>query len=152
MFSKLYIADLIRFAFFHGGIAIKPKINFYNKKEIKKLLETKEKLIYADDGIDEIIIRYKDIPDFIVDYNNKFGQTDLKFYEYDGETMEPIITTYGIFLNYCDREVRKDIIDRLIYLQQNGKIKHYKIVDVNDLEIVLGNNIKYREESKCLKF
>ena len=32
MFSKLYIADLIRFAFFHGGIAIKPKINFYNKE------------------------------------------------------------------------------------------------------------------------
>lgn len=113
------------------------KIKFYNINDIEKLLNTQEHLVYADNGIDEVIIRYKDIPDFIVDYNDKFGQTDLKFYEYASEEVTPIITTIGMFLNKCNPEVRKDIIDRLVYLQQGGKIKKYKIINEFDLEKIL---------------
>ncbi len=100
------------------------------------MLESKERLTYAGDGKSEVVIRYKDIPDFIVDYNDKFGQTDLKFYEYDTWTISPIITTFGVFLNRCDPEVRKDIIDRLIHLQTGGKVRKYKVVHENDLEDV----------------
>ena len=126
------------------GITIE-KMKFYSKEQIKKILETKERLIYVDDGKNEVIIKYKDIADFIVDYNDKFGQTNLRFFEYGAETLMPIITTFGSFLNYCNRDVRKDIIDRLVYLQQGGKIKQYKIIDESDFEDVLlnlENNIK----------
>lgn len=99
-------------------------------------MESDERLTYVDDGMDEVVIKYRDIPDFIVDYNDKFGQTDLKFYDYESSDMTPIITTFGSFLNSCDPEVRKDIIDRLVHLQQGGKIKKYKVINENDLEEV----------------
>ena len=119
----------------YGGINNMDEFNFYSKEEIKELLKN-EKLVYADDGINEVVIRYKDIPDFIVDYNNKNGMTDLKFYAFDGYTMNPIITTLGYFLNRCDPKVREDIIDRLVDLQTGDKIKNYKIIDEYDLEEV----------------
>lgn len=119
----------------YGGINNMDEFNFYSKEEIKELLKN-ERLVYADDGINEVVIRYKDIPDFIVDYNNKNGVTDLKFYAFDGYTMNPIITTLGYFLNQCDPNVREDIIDRLVNLQTGDKIKNYKIIDEYDLEEV----------------
>ena len=49
------------------------KFEFYNKNEIKKLLLNEEKLVYADNGIDEVVVRYKDLPDFIVDMSRSMG-------------------------------------------------------------------------------
>lgn len=57
-----------------------PEFKFYNEEEIRKIIKSKETLYFADDGIDEVIVKAKDIPDFIVDVNIKFGSTDLKFY------------------------------------------------------------------------
>lgn len=98
-------------------------------------------------GNDEFIIKYNDIPDFIVDYNDKFGQTDLEFYNYGYGLIESVITTFGSFLNYCDPEIRKDIIDRLVYLQQGGKINNYKVTDENSIEI-LSNELNEKESIK----
>lgn len=119
----------------YGGINNMDEFDFYSKEEIKELLKN-ERLVYADDGINEVVIRYKDIPDFIVDYNNRNGLTDLKFYAFDGYTVKPIITTLGYFLNRCDPKVREDIIERLVDLQTGDKIKNYKIIDEYDLEEV----------------
>lgn len=41
-------------------------IEIYNKKETEKFIKSKEKYVYVDDGITEVIIPRKDIPDFIV--------------------------------------------------------------------------------------
>lgn len=101
------------------------------------MLKSNERLVYADDGINEVVIRYNDISDFIVDYNDKFGQVNLTFYEYGIDTTRPIITTFGSFLNKCNPEIRMDIIDRLVYLQQGGKVKDYKVIDEDPLESVL---------------
>lgn len=103
---------------------------FYDNNEIIKLLKSKEKLVYVDDGCDELIIRYKDIPDFIVDVNERIGNVDLKIFDYDNPTMTPILTTIGCFLNKCDVNVRKNIIDRLVELQTGKeKVKEYKVMD-----------------------
>ena len=53
---------------------LEPNFKFYEIDEIIKLLQSKERLIYVDDGIEEAVIRYKDLPDFIVDYNEKCGK------------------------------------------------------------------------------
>lgn len=50
---------------------LEPNFKFYEIDEIIKLLQSKERLVYVDDGIEEAVIRYKDLPDFIVDYNEK---------------------------------------------------------------------------------
>jgi len=105
------------------------KFEFYDKEEIKEILKSKEKLVYVDDGMNEIIIKYNDLPEYIVDTNNKNGITDLTVYAYPAQSMNPLLTTMGMFLDKCDPEVRADIIDRLIELQFGAKVKDYKIMD-----------------------
>lgn len=94
--TKLPISDIKK------GNCEKTKKQFYNKKAIKQLLKSKERLIYADDGMIEVVIKHIGIPNFIVDYNDKFGQTNLAFYECGEEIMTSITTTFGSFLNHCN--------------------------------------------------
>lgn len=56
------------------------EIKLYSKEEAKKLMsEMKtERLVFIDDGVDEAIGRFRDLPDIIVDLNRKFGTKDLK--------------------------------------------------------------------------
>lgn len=112
-------------------------ISFYNKEEIKKLLEDKTRLVYIDTSIDGIVAKYEDLPDIIVDINEKFGSTNLKVSDYPSNV--PILTTIGYFLDRCDRKVRDDIIDRLVELQtsDDAKIKAYKVINENMLDNVI---------------
>jgi len=114
-------------------------LNLYNEDEIKQLLNDKVKLVYIDNGSEEFVARYEDLPDIIVDVNEKLGHTEnLKVYDFDNLILnEPILTTIGYFLDKCDPNVRADIIDRLIGLQQGEKeIKDYKVIDEDMLDDV----------------
>lgn len=119
----------------------KPMINLYNKEEIKDLITNhKDELVYVDTGIDEIVIKYEDIPDVIVDINDKFGSTNLKIARYDFDkypSFEPIVTTIGYYLDKCNLDVRNDIIDRLVKLQhEEEKVKDYKVINEDMLDEV----------------
>lgn len=109
---------------------------FYSEEEILEILKNNERLVIVDDGIDDAIIKFEDLPDFIVDINNKTGYTtNLKVYDYQNISMNPILTTMGHFLDKCDPIVRQDIIDRLIKLQTfEEEVKDYKIIDTYMLE------------------
>lgn len=115
--------------------------NFYDKEEIKKLLKDKIKLVYIDNGSEEVVARYEDLPDIIVDINEKLGHNEnLTVYDLDTLFLnKPILTTFGYYLDKCDSNVRKDIIDRLTGLQFGEfKIKDYKMIDedmLNDVKI-----------------
>lgn len=111
------------------------EIKFYTLDEIADLINGEERLVYIDDGIAETVGKYKDIPDIIVDLNSNFGSMDLKIYDFDGGISKPLLSTRGMFLDKCNLEVRKDIIDRLVELQlDTSKIKDYKLIDEYDLE------------------
>lgn len=114
-------------------------LKMYNEEEIKELLENEERLVYVDTGSEEIIIKYDDLADVIVDINDKIGSTDLKVYDYKNPDMDnPLLTTFGPYLNRCDPKVREDIIDRLFNLQTgNEDIKNYKVIDEDMLDDVL---------------
>ena len=115
-------------------------LNQYNEKEIKQLLNSNERLVYIDDGTDEIVARYEDLPDIIVDVNEKLGHTEnLKVYDFDNPNIDkPILTTIGFFLDKCDPDVRKDIIDRLVNLQTGvEEVKDYKVIDEDMLDDVM---------------
>ena len=87
-------------------------------------------MYYVDDGIDEAIIRFEDIPDFIVEYNQKIGMRDLKFFKVGKDVYEPDITTCGEFLDRIKPELRERLIDRLIALQTNElEPKKFKLID-----------------------
>lgn len=107
-------------------------LKMYNEEEIKQLLNSNERLVYIDDGTDEIVARYEDLPDIIVDVNEKLGHTEnLKVYDFDNQLLDkPILTTIGYFLDKCDQKVREDIIDRLVNLQTGvEQMKDYKVID-----------------------
>ena len=114
-------------------------LNLYNEDEIKQLLNDKVKMVYIDNGSEEFVARYEDLPDIIVDVNEKLGHTEnLKVYDFDNLILdEPILTTIGYFLDKCDPKVRVDIIDRLVGLQQGEiEIKDYKVIDEDMLDDV----------------
>lgn len=112
-------------------------IKYYNKEEIKKLLKANEKLIYIDTGNEEVVGRYIDLPDIILDINKKLGLTNLKIYDYQNVSLVPIVTTYGYYLDKCKSKVRTDIIERLTSLQlDEEEIKDYKLIDEEMLEDV----------------
>lgn len=114
-------------------------LNLYNEDEIKQLLTDKVKMVYIDNGSEEFVARYEDLPDIIVDVNEKLGHTEnLKVYDFDNLILDkPILTTIGYFLDKCNPDVRVDIIDRLIGLQQGEiEIKDYKVIDEDMLDDV----------------
>lgn len=112
------------------------EIKFYTEDEIEKLIneiET-ERLVFIDDGIDEVIGRFRDLPDIIVDLNRKFGNKDLKIRNFINPEEKPIIETFGMFLHKIFPEDRVQIIDRLNLLQQNEiAVADYKLIDIEDL-------------------
>lgn len=114
----------------------KDTFNFYTKGEIKNILLSGEKLVYVDNGIDEFVVKYNDLPDFIVDMSVSMGHNcEMKVYKYPAESMTPILTTRGWFLDRCDPNVRADIIDRLVAVQTEVDTKSYKIINEYDLEL-----------------
>ena len=112
------------------------KLNFYTIEEIRKLINEREieRLVFVDDGIDEVIAKFKDLPDIIVDLNRKFGSRDLKIYNFIEPEDEPIITTFGMYLNKISSQDRQEIIERLNKLQQyEDDVKDYKVINIDDL-------------------
>ena len=112
------------------------EIKFYTNEEIEKLrneIQT-ERLVFIDDGIDEVIGRFKDLPNIIVDLNRKFGSKDLKIRNFIEPEDEPIIETFGMFLHKISPEDREEIIEELNKLQQYDKeISDYKLIAMEDL-------------------
>lgn len=125
------------------------EFEFYNKREIRNLIKSKAELFYADDGMSEVIVRFEDIPDFIVDYNRNFGMTDLKFFKVGKNVYEPDITTIEIFLDRIKPDLRERMIDRLVALQKDEqKTKKIKIID-EDMHEEIKEKIK--QEKRKLK-
>lgn len=115
-------------------------IKLYSEDEIKKLLNSKGRLVYIDDGYEEFVARYEDLPDIIVDVNEKLGHTEnLKVYDFKNpDIYNPILTTTGYYLDKCDSDVRKDIIDRLMKLQFGEiEVKDYKVINEDMLDDVM---------------
>ena len=124
------------------------EVRFYSEDEIKKLIKANAELYYVDDGVDEAIIKFEDIPDFIIDYNRNLEIRDLKFFKVGKDVYEPDITTYGEFLNTIKEDLRERIIDRLIALQTNeASINKYKIID-EDLYSKVESKLEEEKEQK----
>ena len=106
------------------------EVRFYTEDEIRELIKSNAELFYVDDGVDEAIIKFEDIPDFIVDYNRNLEIRDLKFYKVGKDVYEPDIVTIGEFLDKIKPDLRERMIDRLVALQTNeSEIRKYKIID-----------------------
>ena len=103
------------------------KIKFYDENEVRQIIANKEKYVYVDNGMTEVIIKKEDIPDCIVYINRECGITDLKMFDSDGQQ---ILNTLGEFLDKCNPIIREEIIDRLVNLQTGEEEpKEVKTID-----------------------
>ena len=59
------------------------EIQCYTQDEIKELLDKKERLVFVKTRDEEVIARYEDIPDVIIDFFNKFLYSNLFFQRCD---------------------------------------------------------------------
>ncbi|MBR1376691.1 MAG: hypothetical protein IJ565_02640 [Bacilli bacterium] len=112
-------------------------LNQYNEEETRQLLNDKVKMVYIDNGVEEVVARYEDLPDIIVDVNEKLGHNQyLKVYDFENPNFDkPLLTTTGYFLDNCDPDVRKDIIDKLIQLQMGEiEVRDYKVINEDMLD------------------
>ena len=110
------------------------ELNFYTIDEIGKLIKERdiERLVFVDTGVEEVLARYRDLPDIIVDFYDKYQFPDLTVYDF--KTDEKLLTTFGPFLNKCKPEVREEIIERLVGLQREEiEVKDYKVINIEDL-------------------
>ena len=126
------------------------EIQCYTQDEIKELLDKKERLVFVKTRDEEVIARYEDIPDVIIDFFNKFVYTDMEIYDF--ETTEKILTTFGPFLHKCNPKVRADIIGRLEKLQKHEiEVKDYKIISEEDMATYINSLEGVREMKESIK-
>ena len=104
-------------------------LEFYTEEEIREMIKKKERYVYVDNGLRNLVIRKQDIPDFIVYINREIGWTDLEIFDPDKGNLV-VINTYGEFLDKCELDIREEIIDRLIKLQTcEEEYSHIKVAD-----------------------
>ena len=119
------------------------ELRFYTEEEIKELIKSKEELYYVDDGVDEAIIKFEDIPDFIVDYNRNFDMRNLKFYRVGKDVYEPDITTMGEYLDRInmlgDEEAQydEDYFNKINKLYNNVSSNIFNFINDNKLNIIM---------------
>lgn len=108
-------------------------INFYNQEEVEKVMEHPDNLLIIETDEGDFYGRYEDLADIIYKCGLELG--DLKIY--DSTTGDLLCSTFGYFLDKCNPDTRKDIIDRLVDLQQgNVGVKEIKLIDPEDVDPV----------------
>lgn len=112
----------------------KQEFNVYSKDEIKKFIKNKENLYFVECDLGYAMIREKDIPDFIMLANELSIKTNEDFVDiefYNSKRPDKLaLSTYGIFLNKAEPELRDRIIGRLVKLQKNEtEPRKIKLID-----------------------
>ena len=123
------------------------KLNICTNDEMQEWIANmkNERLVFVDNGIDEFIAKFIDLPDIIVDLNRRFGNQDLKVFNFIEPEEKPIITTNGMYLNKISSQDRQAIIERLVKLQEyQEKIKDYKVIDEQELTKYLNKEFEER--------
>lgn len=123
------------------------KLNICTNDEMQEWIDNmkNERFVFVDNGIDEFIAKFIDLPDIIVDLNRRFGNQDLKVFNFIEPEEKPIITTNGMYLNKISSQDRQAIIERLVKLQEyQEEIKDYKVIDEQKLTKYLNKEFEER--------
>lgn len=94
-------------------------IEITDPKEMEKFVKS-NKYLLVDDGMDEFVIREKDLVDYIYNRNE-----NINVYKPNGEFL---LSTIGFFLNRISYKDRQKIIERLVRLQldeEESNITYY---------------------------
>lgn len=127
------------------------KYKMYTRKQMLEIIQ-KEGFLFVDTSLENhFIIKICDIPDFIMLESIRTGHV-AKLKMYIPGVDEPVLTTFGCFLNRVNPLLREEIIDRLTLLQTtNKRPKKVKIFD-NDMFINFSTEEQGIENGKVENF
>lgn len=127
------------------------KYKMYTRKQMLEIIQ-KEGFVFVDTSLDDhFIIKISDIPDFIMLESIRTGHV-AELTMYIPGVDEPVLTTFGCFLNRVNPLLRDEIIDRLTLLQTTNKsLKKVKIFD-NNMFINFSTEEKGIENGKVKNF
>lgn len=96
------------------------KYKEYTKREMLEIIK-KEGFLFVETSLgDNYIIKKVDLADFIILEAQRTGHiAEMKFYIPGID--EPVMSTFGWFLNKANPLLREEIIDRLVLLQTTNK-------------------------------
>ena len=129
------------------------KYELYPRDEMSEIANKEGFLFVETSNGDNYEIRKSDVADFIVLEAERCGhEVDIKMYVPNYEIEEPLVSTYGCFLNRINPIFREEIIERLVELQTtNAKPKNIKIFD-NDIFENMTLEELGEEEGKTLQY
>ena len=131
----------------------KIKYEFYTKEEMADIGKNTGFFFVETSNGDDFIISKNDLADFIVQETIRCNQSvNMEVYVPNADIDEPILTTYGWYLNKVNPVLRSEIIDRLVKLQTNKAVP--RDVKIFDNEIFSEMNIEEfgDEEGKSLQY
>lgn len=105
----------------------------YTREEMSKVAKEEGFLFVETSNGDNYEISKKDVADFIMLEATRCGQAvDINIYVPNPDIKEPIVSTFGCFLNKTNQKFREEIIERLVKLQTTDiKPKEVKVFDNN---------------------
>lgn len=118
----------------------KIKYKKYSKREMLNIIENMPILFVETSFNNAYVIRKKDLADFIIlETQRNKHHIEMEFYM--PGINEPVVTTFGWFLNTINPLLREEIIHRLVLLQTTDKKpKKVKVFDTNEFSSMLDSN------------
>lgn len=103
----------------------------YTKAEMLDIIKNEGFLVVETSNGDNYQIRKRDVADFIMLEEDRCSHSvDIIMYIPYSKIQEPILTTYGCFLDKINQKFRTEIINRLVSLQMNfEKPRKVKVFD-----------------------
>ena len=124
----------------------------YTKEEMIDIAKNKGFYFIETSNDDYFEIAKDDLADFIIQETERCGHSvEISVYTPYNED-EPILTTYGWFLNKIKPKLREEIIDRLVELQTSEKEPNdVKVFDNEIFMQIIDSDIKNIQYDKFFK-
>lgn len=124
----------------------------YTRKEMSKIAKEEGFLFVETSKGDNYEIRKSDVVDFIMLESYRCHMVDIYMYVPNPDIEEPILSTFGCYLNKINQKFREEIIERLIKLQTtNCKPKKVRVFD-NDIFLQMSLEELGEEKGKTLQY
>lgn len=105
-------------------------IRFYDYNDVVDLVKNKHKLIVVCSDNLELMVKYEDLADFIIDYNYNVCNRKIECYDYFDTMYQPFLITYGDDIDYCVDSMKDDFNQRLEKAKkEKDKDMNYKVID-----------------------
>ncbi len=119
----------------------------YTKEEMTEICKNKGCYFVRTSNGDNFYIAKDDLEDFIIKETSRC-EHDVRIFVYTPVSNEPILTTFGWFLDKINPKLREEIIERLVRLQcMVEEPREVKIFDEKTFENMLKEDMELNHDN-----